>query len=92
MDIEGGENSVVGSLLQLPRHSTLPFQISVETHGGNAAGDFNRAMAKLGYVAVKNEANPYCNPCMEWTWVRVFCDLDEAVRDEAALAGTTLSL
>lgn len=87
MDIEGGENGVIESLLAMPRHTRLPFQISVETHGGNAAGEYNRAMAKLGYVAVKNEINIFSNCCWEWTWVRVFCDLDEAVQDEAALAG-----
>ena len=79
MDIEGGENGVIESLLALPRQSHLPFQITVETHGGKAAGDFNRAMAQLGYVAVKNEVNIYGEGCCwEWTWVRAYCDLNDA--------------
>ena len=75
MDIEGTENSVVMSFLEMPRRSKLPYQVAVETHGGFEAEVFLRAMASLGYVAVNKEQNAKWNSGWEWTWVRASCDL-----------------
>ena len=82
MDIEGAENSVVESLLELPCASELPFQISVETHGEQAAARFNRQMATLGYVVVNKEQNMLWMPGWEWTWVRAYCDLNNRLLGE----------
>ena len=38
MDIEGWEFEVADAFLEMPRESNLPYQISVETHGGWQVG------------------------------------------------------
>jgi FkbM family methyltransferase len=75
MDIEGFENAVLEGLLAVPRESRLPYQISIETHGGERAAWAIRALLVLGYIPVSKQQNPQWAGAWEWTLVRAYCDL-----------------
>ena len=80
MDIEGYEMDVFDALLVPPYPSSLPFQLSFETHFWHAStftGMFHQALFQqlliAGYRPVLKINNGLCMSCNEHVFVRVFC-------------------
>ncbi|CAF1608904.1 unnamed protein product [Rotaria magnacalcarata] len=80
MDIEGGEYSVFSDLLCQTNKTSLPYQISFESHWWNR--DIYHAILHqkmfaqfwaAGYRILQHEYNPGDHTCVEWTLMRVFC-------------------
>ncbi|CAF1512799.1 unnamed protein product [Rotaria sp. Silwood1] len=80
MDIEGGEYSVFADLLCRANGTSLPYQISFESHWWNR--DIYHAILhqkmfsqlwELGYRILNHEYNAGDRTCVEWTLLRVFC-------------------
>ena len=80
MDIEGGEYSVFADLLENSNRLELPFQISFESHWWNK--DIYHSILHMalfeqlfqsGYRLLQYELNEGDRSCVEWTFLRVFC-------------------